>query len=1402
MSAGNRRRVHPNYASLSPILQVDQRLVNRLVQHSREAQPREKGFTDRNHSQYVITTPITSLAQLRNTFVDTSKVFHGYAYKLYADIQLLLSRRDGTAEQFYLQLRPDGLFHHPRSILSAEDMEDLLNSYVNSNYIGNLDLNSASNTMVVGVTWVRLTLDRIAIRLRDGHVDLPDVFREGSVDNFSRYYPNQCMIYALYVSTQTLPAGTDKRWLHKPMKTFAAECARILGLPSTQFEKGVDVVFQLPKLEQAFRVACTIYELEEPYENKQGTIVRRSPFEGDRRFKQVNFIQYENHVMPFDRDAFFKEYVCCHCKTPFARERDLVRHGSSCAETLKTFKKSKTEAQLHYRNFTFQMNQKYGTHIPIEYPYFGGLDYETMPLPLDANEQHDKKTRYVARHIPISISIGPSQAIQDASELRTRCFTLLDNGFPTQEPGDMFYDRIMKMNMEACLYLRTIALTATSLSLKQFQPLLDELEKRIRRHQMACYQLKVRQKDLRLSDKQVQKKVTMHVHAINRLEKDKRAIHRYCTTLPVFGFNSGKYDLQIGKYYGLFHSLLLNPDKVKIISAGNCLKLFETPEFKFMDLMLFQAPGLSLAKLQQSVLGRVDKLTIPYEYITTFSKLMTPVEELTVQDFHSELKQSTPREQEEHYTLFRKMCQKHQCRTLLDALRVYNNADIDPMLAIIDKQAKMYLPFNICMVRDVFSLASLSTRTKMEMTVYSKIDALVAPVRALPVTMNALAKFPPPPRRYKTLITRSIKEDNLRGFQVDRDYVTPEVIAMWLTQRSTCVYCLTPLTSETLSLDRLDNSLPHTVSNCVLACAACHRDRQDQSPDVFAWKQAKKRWLDINPIPCMFDESNKHLYDDFKTNTTGGLSSVFHRFHSVEFGSLAATSLITKTHDETGWSYTETDHPVLAIAGEDAANLYGMTQSIKMPCGQLEQDKTWTDAKMWAYLLRPVEQGWYHLSDERQPMFVKVKRWWVPTHLKTKFAQFPPCISHKVITYDMLTPEQQDLVDPSYTASKTVASMSMDDRLIDIRWARWLVWHGVRFEGVEYVVTAIPRACYQEFIDFCTNERRQADITGDKPREQNAKNLACSSYGTLMMNQDKYTRTFPSYNVEDSEEKVNAPTFRKREVIEFSDRDLFIITMAHKRKTQTVPVHCGNCVLDCAKVRVLEFIYDFLFYFWDPSLFNLMKTDTDSIYFAIGSKDPAIQAAFKAIFDNKAVQSKPEDEMTPDELDAYRKEVKRCVKERELAFMRLLDSMVRPDLVEEYCEVRNTFFPSIENYTYDQRTPGLFKLENLGSAMFAVCAKTDLLTLPDERMGVVEPELSYPDSKVTAKGIQHGRNADKLTDTAYYNAIFYNLPTTGRNVGFKVCRGGHQTYHQEKTAISAFYDKMQVVDQVVCFPHD
>ena len=223
---------------------------------------------------------------------------------------------------------------------------------------------------------------------------------------------------------------------------------------------------------------------------------------------------------------------------------------------------------------------------------------------------------------------------------------------------------------------------------------------------------------------------------------------------------------------------------------------------------------------------------------------------------------------------------------------------------------------------------------------------------------------------------------------------------------------------------------------------------------------------------------------------------------------------------------------------------------------------------------------------------------------------------------------------------------------------------------------------------------------------------------------------------------VNDPRFIS--LTELGD-DVFEIEMKKSSINLDMPIVLGFFVLNYAKLRMLDFYYSCLDRYVDRSDFELLETDTDSLYFAISGPT--------------------------------------------------LDSVIKPDFVNEYrskiydlchsgdISANNGFwFPRVccaEHGAFDLRTPGLFKLEGSGTEMVCLSSKTYVL------------QTDSGNFKLSCKGIN--KRVVKEPLDIFLSVLNTQKSVSVQNRGFRAKSNSVWTYLQEKTGFSYFYCKREIL---------
>ena len=140
---------------------------------------------------------------------------------------------------------------------------------------------------------------------------------------------------------------------------------------------------------------------------------------------------------------------------------------------------------------------------------------------------------------------------------------------------------------------------------------------------------------------------------------------------------------------------------------------------------------------------------------------------------------------------------------------------------------------------------------------------------------------------------------------------------------------------------------------------------------------------------------------------------------------------------------------------------------------------------------------------------------------------------------------------------------------------------------------------FKDFGELVCNERRKGD-TDEKYAVigNEIKNIGNSAYGRTSMNKAKHNKT--TYETQAQYKKsLSTPYFRDAEKY----GEVYEVQTRKQRTFQNMPIQISTAILQYAKLRLLQFVYGFLYKYVDKKNFNIMYCDTDSLYMAITSEN-------------------------------------------------------------------------------------------------------------------------------------------------------------------------------------------------------
>jgi len=227
---------------------------------------------------------------------------------------------------------------------------------------------------------------------------------------------------------------------------------------------------------------------------------------------------------------------------------------------------------------------------------------------------------------------------------------------------------------------------------------------------------------------------------------------------------------------------------------------------------------------------------------------------------------------------------------------------------------------------------------------------------------------------------------------------------------------------------------------------------------------------------------------------------------------------------------------------------------------------------------------------------------------------------------------------------KLLGALSAEQMLLYAPLLRWYVDHRAVITKVHSTIGHRTAKIFTWFVEQVTEARRTGDVDKSKARLV-FKLLGNSAYGKMIEALERQTTVIYTKDEKVVDRALRSAYFEDLEEI----GEVYELERRKTRITIRRPFQVGIAVYQLAKLRMLEFYYDFLD---DRSDFELIQMDRDSLYMAISGER--------------------------------------------------LEDIVRPELKAEF-EAEKSQWLSWDKWS--GRTPGLFKLECEGSRMIALCSK-------------------------------------------------------------------------------------------------
>ena len=627
--------------------------------------------------------------------------------------------------------------------------------------------------------------------------------------------------------------------------------------------------------------------------------------------------------------------------------------------------------------------------------------------------------------------------------------------------------------------------------------------------------------------------------------------------LPVIGFNSGRYDLNVIKQF--FIPYLLKPSKQDneeeeaddddetrfVIKRQNTFMCFATKKLKFLDITSYLAPGFSYDKYLKAYGCELQKGHFPYEYMDDIGKLedrALPPQEA----FYSRLKNEGI--SNDDYARCQAVWRDNGMTTLRDFLVWYNNRDVIPFLEAIAKQFAFYHDRGIDMFKDGISVPGLSLLHLFNdlpndtyFTVFNRTNSDLHKLVKDNIVGGPAIIF----HRYHEKDVTKIRG----GGETCRSIVGYDANALYLWA------LMQDMPTGWYTRRREENKF---------------RPQQAQPYGQMAvqwltWEAAKNGCTIRHQGNGREKRIGKLPVDGWCAETRTA-----YQFHGCFWHGCP------KCHtdpEETNPKNNKTMAELLADTKKHTTYLRRHVKVVEMWECDWKRERDTPPRQKW----NMTQQQIIAAVVDGTPFGMVECDVRVPDNLREYFAEMQPIFKNTTVTRDDIGSfmqqyaEEHDIM--STPRRMLVGSYRGEKILLATPLLRWYLAHGLVVDRVYQIIEYEPKPCFQNFGDSVSAARRAGDADPDKAIiADTMKLLGNSAYGKTVTNVDRHRDVKYCTEVGTST-LISNKRFRQLEVV---TDDAYEVTSSKARVTYDLPHHIGFYVYQYAKLRMLEIYYDFV----------------------------------------------------------------------------------------------------------------------------------------------------------------------------------------------------------------------------------
>ena len=398
------------------------------------------------------------------------------------------------------------------------------------------------------------------------------------------YNNNLCLFRAL-----ALHMYGNQRLEEETSKFFNFFINKMDGLSPNQFQ-GVHMN-DVPTVEKLLTLNILLYDIDIVDANIVGELARRSV---QKYENTVRLLRYNNHICYVNNiNAAFQSFRCPNCDTFFNKTFNLEWHSTTCSDRVKN---AYLKNVYQVRETLFDKLDFFGieyTHEQTLLKILAIFHFESICVQEESFED-THTTKWIGKHIPILVSIS-------SNLLKEPIF--LCNSDP-HHLVTSFIGALENLALQKKAILKNLFFDIETTTNIKLGSILEKLTPRHNRREQAHLDDCKNETCTSTQFLQIQKKQLIYLQ---------EHLERYCNVLPIFGFNSAKYDLSLIKSYLL--PILVNERNIEpnVIKKANQFISFKVGDIQLLDIRNFLGGATSLDSFVKAYKTSETKEIFPYE---------------------------------------------------------------------------------------------------------------------------------------------------------------------------------------------------------------------------------------------------------------------------------------------------------------------------------------------------------------------------------------------------------------------------------------------------------------------------------------------------------------------------------------------------------------------------------------------------------------------------------------------------------------------------------------------------------------------------------------------------------------------------------------------------------------------